>query len=207
MSSQRGYLITLEGGEGAGKSSAMDRIVQWARNRKVDMVSTREPGGTPIGERIRSLLLDPALVEMHPMTELMLMFAARAQHVREVIVPALERGRWVLSDRFTDASMAYQGYGRGLDPTTIETLATLAHPGLKPDLTLLLDVPVAQGLARAGGEPDRFEADEQSFLERVRQGYRALAAREPERFAVIDASVPIEQVTDQIIHSLEQRWP
>lgn len=185
----RGRFISIEGGEGAGKSTVIAAIRDVLAERGIEVVATREPGGTPAGEAIRALLLDPART-LFAETELLLMFAARAQLVRELIEPALRRGATVVSDRFTDASFAYQGGGRGIDMGRIAELERWAA-GLKPDLTFLLDVGVGQGLARArsrGGEPDRIEREREDFFERVRATYLARAAAEPQRFRVIDAS-------------------
>ncbi len=185
----RGRFISIEGGEGAGKSTVIAAIRDVLAERGIEVVATREPGGTPAGEAIRALLLDPART-LFAETELLLMFAARAQLVRELIEPALQRGATVVSDRFTDASFAYQGGGRGIDMGRIAELERWAA-GLKPDLTFLLDVGVGQGLARArsrGGEPDRIEREREDFFERVRATYLARAAAEPQRFRVIDAS-------------------
>lgn len=191
----RGQLITLEGGEGAGKSTVLDGLRARLAERGIDVVATREPGGTPFGEAVRQLVLDPARGELCAESELLLMFAARAQHVREVIEPALAAGRWVLSDRYTDASYAYQGGGRGQPLARIAELESWAAP-VKPGLTLLLDLPVADGLARAGarGEADRIEREAADFFERVRSAYRARATAEPARFRVIDSSQPVEVV-------------
>lgn len=192
-----GKLITLEGGEGAGKSTVLDAVRQRLADRGIDVVVTREPGGTAFGEAVRNIVLDPALRGVCAESELLLMFAARAQLVREVIQPALHDGRWVLSDRFTDASHAYQGGGRGQPSARIDDLEAWAAL-LKPDLTFLLDLPVAQGLARAGarGEADRIELETADFFERVRAAYRIRATAEPTRFRVIDASQPMEAVRD-----------
>lgn len=192
----RGRLITLEGGEGAGKSTVIAALAGMLRERGIAFRQSREPGGTPAGEAIRSVLLDPALRGMSAEAELLLMFASRAQLVREVIEPALNAGEWVLCDRFTDASFAYQGGGRGLDAGLIAELERWAVRR-KPDLTLLLDVPVQTGLQRArsrGGEFDRIESESEAFFERVRAAYRARAASEPRRFRVIDATQPAEAV-------------
>lgn len=201
----RGSFITLEGGEGAGKSSQMRRIAAWLESRGHEVVTTREPGGTPLSEQIRDVVLHGNHPEMSATAELLLIFAARAQHVDELIAPSLEAGRSVLCDRFTDASFAYQGGGRGLPEAHIETLEALAQKGLQPDLTLLLDVPVTTGLQRAAGRgsEDRFESESLAFLERVRAAYLARARRFPERFAVIDASVPEEEVWRAIERALE----
>lgn len=186
----RGKLISLEGGEGAGKSTLLAGLQKYLREQGVDLVQTREPGGTPLGEAVRAIVLDPAHRDMSAETELMLMFASRAQLVRECIEPALAAGQWVLCDRFTDASYAYQGGGRGVPAERIALLEQWATHGLTPDLTLLLDLPVATGRARAAGrgEADRIEVEGDNFFERVRAAYRARAAAEPARFRVIDAS-------------------
>ena len=185
-----GKLITLEGGEGAGKSTVVAALGARLRERGIVLQQAREPGGTVIGEAIRSVLLDPSLRGLGAPTELLLMFAARAQLVRELIAPALGRGEWVLCDRYTDASYAYQGGGRGIDTALIADLERWAV-GRKPDLTFLLDLPVSDGLARARGrgvEFDRIEQETDAFFERVRAAYRARAALEPARWRVIDAS-------------------
>lgn len=190
-----GRLITLEGGEGAGKSTAMATIRAVLAEAGIDPVCTREPGGTALGESIRALLLDARQAGMVAETELLLMFASRAQLVREVVRPALAHGQWVLSDRFTDASFAYQGGGRGVDTGSIAELERWAV-GLKPDLTLLLDVDVEQGLARmrGRGEPDRIESEAVEFFQRVRSAYRRRAEAEPERVRLVDASRPEAEV-------------
>lgn len=204
----RGRFITLEGGEGAGKTTALKTITAWLEQRDREVVVTREPGGTAAAERIRGILLDPETGALTPLSELLLMFAARHENLVQVIEPALERGHDVLCDRFTDASRAYQGGGRRLEPEVIERLADLVHPRLHPDLTLLLDVPVEVGLSRIrgrGGAPDRMEQSRPEFLERVRQAYLAQASKEPDRFAVIDASGSLEEVTRSIEQALEDR--
>lgn len=205
---KRGLFITLEGGEGAGKSTAMQVVGDWLSKRGHDVVVTREPGGTPTAERIRELLLDPETGSLHALSELLLMFAARNENLATLIRPALALGQAVISDRFTDASHAYQGGGRELGPEVVEALAELVHGDLQPDLTLLLDVPVALGLERIaerGGEPDRMEQNRPDFLERVRQAYLDRARREPDRFAVIDATQPVDRVADEIRRVLEAR--
>jgi dTMP kinase len=201
MSVRRGKFITLEGGEGAGKSTVLNAVRDLLAADGRDVVVTREPGGTAAGEAIRGVLLDPALHGgIAPETELLLMFAARAQHVRETIAPALGAGRWVLSDRFTDASYAYQGGGRAQPLERIAELERWAADGLQPDLTLLLDLPVGIGLARARGRgpADRIELEAQDFFERVRAAYRARAAAQPARFRIIDASQPLDAVLEQV---------
>ncbi|MCG8051850.1 MAG: dTMP kinase [Candidatus Thiodiazotropha endolucinida] len=195
-----GRFITVEGGEGAGKSSNLDFIRNLLNSAGKQVVFTREPGGTPLGEAIRDLLLGHQHTGMADDTELLLMFAARAEHLQQKIIPALQQGQWVLCDRFTDASYAYQGAGRGLASDRIASLEQFVQGGLRPDLTLLLDLPVEQGLARAGqrSEPDRFEKQEMSFFEKVRAGYLEIAAREPHRVKIVDASKPLETVQQQI---------
>ena len=205
MADARGLLVTIEGGEGAGKSTVLAAVQELLRARGFEVVATREPGGTTAGEALRALLLDPAS-RLAPEAELLLMFAARAQLVREVVRPALARGAAVLSDRFTDASYAYQGGGRGIDSGTIAALERWAV-GLKPDLTLLLDVGVEVGLARArsrGGEPDRIESERGEFFERVRAAYLARAQAEPARFRVVDAAQPAPAVVAQVQRLLSQ---
>ncbi|UCE88293.1 MAG: dTMP kinase [Pseudomonadota bacterium] len=195
-----GLFITVEGGEGVGKSSNIAFIRKFLEDSGKTVLSTREPGGTTLGERIRALLLDARHDAMSDDTELLLMFAARAQHLDEVIRPALARGEWVLCDRFTDATYAYQGSGRGIDTGRIAQLEQWVQGNLRPDLTLLLDMPVAEGLARAGerGAPDRFEREQLEFFERVRTGYLALAKAHPERYRVIDSARALEDVQAQI---------
>jgi dTMP kinase len=187
---QQPRLVTVEGGEGAGKSTVLAALRDALAAAGEPVVCTREPGGTPLAEMIRDLLLDPGHEPPAPETELLLMFAARAQHVRETILPALERGEWVLCDRFTDSSYAYQGGGRGLDAAWIAALERRVV-GIRPGLTLLLDVPVAQGRARAGGREqaaDRIESERDEFFERARAAFLARAAAEQDRFRVIDAT-------------------
>jgi len=196
----RGRFITLEGSEGSGKSTNLAYIHQKLHQSGIDVVLTREPGGTPLGEQIRELLLDHRQQAMASDTELLLMFAARSQHLNELILPALEQGKWVLCDRFTDATYAYQGAGRGISEERIATLEQWVQGELRPDLTFFLDLPVDQGLARAGerSTPDRFEREKIDFFERVRQGYLSQAVREPQRYRVVDASVALEQVQAQL---------
>lgn len=191
-----GRFITVEGIEGTGKSTNIDFIHSELRAAGRDVVLTREPGGTPLGEAIRGLLLDPDYAGMDPRCELQLVFAARAEHLARVIRPALARGQWVLCDRFTDATYAYQGGGRGLESAVIAALETLVQGDFRPDLTLLLDVPVEVGLARAGrrGAPDRFEQEQAAFFERVRACYLDMARQQPARYRVIDAGQPLAAV-------------
>jgi len=202
-----GRFITLEGIEGAGKSTIAKYIVDWLSERRISVRLTREPGGTPLAERVRQLVLERGTEPLSPVTETLLMFAARALHVESVIVPALRAGQWVVCDRFTDATCAYQGSGRGVDAALIDTLARAVHPQLAPDCTLLLDLPVAAGLERArtrggGAGADRFEAETVGFFERVRTGYLALARREPARVRVIDASAPLSEVQQRVAATL-----
>ncbi|MBU6476566.1 MAG: dTMP kinase [Xanthomonadaceae bacterium] len=201
----KGRLITLEGGEGAGKSTLLAGLREHFARSGLDVVYTREPGGTPVGEAVRALVLDPAQRGLAAETELLLMFAARAQLVRDVLRPALVAGRWVLCDRFTDASYAYQGGGRGVSMARIAELERFATEGLKPDLTLLLDLPVADGRARASqrGGADRIEAERDDFFERVRATYRARVQAEPRRFRVIDASRPADEVLRGAVAAIE----
>lgn len=195
--------ITLEGGEGVGKTTNLAFIENHLVQNGVDFIRTREPGGTPLGESIRALLLHEG--GMDARTELLLVFAARAQHVREVIEPALAAGRWVVCDRFTDASYAYQGGGRQLEMSDITWLEHWIQQGLRPDLTLLLDAPVAVGLARASrrGPADRIEAEDHAFFERVRQAYLNRALKAPERIRVVDASQTLEQVQSALAFHLD----
>lgn len=190
MSVVRGKFISLEGGEGAGKSTLLAGLRDRIEQRGIALVQTREPGGTAVGEGVRAIVLDPLQHGLAAETELLLMFASRAQLVREVIEPALRAGTWVLCDRYADASYAYQGGGRGQPMERIAELERWACAGVTPDLTLLLDLPVATGRARAAGrgDADRIEAEADAFFERVRAGYRERAATEPDRFRVIDAS-------------------
>ena len=202
----RGRFITLEGGEGAGKSTQLRTVAACLTAADIPFLTTREPGGTPRAEAIRGLLLSPGEAEpMASETELLLMFAARAQHVRQRIAPALAAGIWVLCDRFTDATRAYQGGGRGLDLSQIEALAAWVHGDCWPDLTLLLDVPAVQGLARAEkrSAKDRIEQEALAFFERVRAHYLAQAAAEPERFRVIDAAPAEATVTAKVKATVE----
>lgn len=196
MTLPRGKMISLEGGEGAGKSTLLARLRDYLQQSGVALVQTREPGGTDIGEAVRAIVLDSAHDSLAAETELLLMFASRAQLVREVIAPALQAGQWVLCDRYTDASYAYQGGGRGQPVERIAALERWACDGITPDLTLLLDLPVATGRARAAGrgEADRIEVEADAFFERVRATYRERARAEPDRFRVLDASQSPEAV-------------
>nr|WP_298172759.1 dTMP kinase [uncultured Pseudomonas sp.] len=191
-----GLFITLEGPEGAGKSTNRDYLATRLGELGIEVLLTREPGGTPLAERIRELLLAPSDEPMAADTELLLVFAARAQHLAQVIRPALARGCVVLCDRFTDATYAYQGGGRGLSQARIATLENFVQGELRPDLTLVFDLPVEIGLARAAarGQLDRFEREARSFFEAVRQTYLQRAAAEPQRYRIVDAAQPLEQV-------------
>jgi dTMP kinase len=196
----RGSFVTLEGIEGAGKSTQLKVVQSCLEERGIPFVTTREPGGSPIGERIRGLLLDPASNGMAIDTELLLMFAARAEHIARKIRPALEQGTWVLCDRFTDATYAYQGGGRGVDRNRISFLEDYVQDRLRPDLTLLFDLPVDLGLERAGrrSAPDRFESETALFFEAVREAYLGIAEAHPDRVNVINAEVGLERVSTQV---------
>lgn len=203
----RGLFITLEGIEGAGKSTVARSVCEWLGKRAVPVTLTREPGGTPLAERVRQVVLERGDERLSAVTETLLMFAARGIHLENLIRPALARGEWVVCDRFTDATRAYQGGGRGMDAGWIESLADQVHGGLQPDCTLLLDLPVPMGLERARSRGtaavDRFEAEAQAFFERVRAAYLELARREPQRIRMIDASVPLPAVARQVAAVLE----
>jgi dTMP kinase len=202
-----GRFITLEGIEGAGKTTVAKLIHGWLETHGVRVKLTREPGGTPLAERVRQIVLERGGEPLSPVTETLLMFAARALHVEQVIAPSLSRGEWVVCDRFTDATRAYQGSGRAVSHALIDALAQAVHPKLAPDCTLLLDLPVAAGLGRArsrqGAAADRFEAETAAFFERVRAGYLAIAAAEPQRLRVIDATQPLANVERQVVAVLE----
>ncbi len=197
--------VSIEGIEGAGKTTAMRTLSKWVSERGGAVVETREPGGTALGEELRAILLNHRDEGMSALSEVLLMFAARAEHIERVIQPALNAGQWVISDRFNDASIAYQGAGRGLGLERVEALAHWLNTGLQPDLTLWLDVPVATGLARAAGRssPDRFEAEQSAFFESVRSGYQWLATRYPQRIVRIDASLDPAEVNQAICAVLE----
>jgi dTMP kinase len=203
----RGFFITIEGGEGAGKSTMMDYAADWLAQAGRRVVKTREPGGTELAEKLREILLDRSHVALSSQAELLLMFASRSQHLSELIRPALARGDTVLCDRFTDATWAYQGGGRGVPRNDIATLEGLVHGDLQPDLTILLDLPVEQGLQRASerSESDRFESESVAFFERVREAYLERAREAPQRFALIDASRSEAEVRAQIESELSRR--
>ena len=204
----KGVFITLEGGEGAGKSTQMRRVREWLEQRGHEVIATREPGGTALSELIRDVVLHGDHPEMSAHTELLLIFAARAQHVESLIRPALEAGRTVLCDRFTDASYAYQGAGRGLPRSDIAALEQMVQGDLRPDLTLLLDLPIETGLARASerGSEDRFETQTGAFLERAREAYLQRASEFPARYEVVDAAHNEQHVWRQIKTVLGQRF-
>ena len=198
----RGSFITFEGTEGAGKSTQIAYVEAFLEAQGIDVVTTREPGGTPLGESVRELLLTK---EMSQMTELLLMFAARAEHIAEVILPAIEAGKWVLCDRFTESSYAYQGYARGLSLRDIETLERLVQGDLRPDCTFWFNLPVVEGMKRvqSRGKKDRFEVENIQFFERVSAGFEALSKVRSGQFCVIDAMQPIESVTSAILRKIE----
>ena len=207
-----GRFITFEGGEGVGKTTQIRLVAEWLRARGLEVVLTREPGGTPRAERLRQILLERGDEPMPQSCELLLMFAARATHLANLIEPAVARGAWVLCDRFTDATYAYQGAGRGIDPSRIDALVEIVHRDRQPDLTVLLDAPVAVGMARAHARngddgPDRFETERSEFFERVRQCYLARAAREPQRFRLVDASAGPHEVEAEVRRALAPLLP
>ncbi len=207
----RGRFITLEGIEGAGKSTVAAALARELSSASVVVRSTREPGGTPLAEKIRCVVLERGDEQVSAETETLLMFAARAIHLDNLVRPALARGEWVLCDRFTDATRAYQGAGRGIDRQLIESLASSVHRGLEPDLTLLLDLPVEVGLERARqrrlvageGAVDRFEAEALQFFKRVRAGYLDIAQREPQRCRVLDATGSPAEVCAAAVEALQ----
>ncbi|EIF43249.1 thymidylate kinase [gamma proteobacterium BDW918] len=201
----KGRFITVEGTEGVGKSTNIAFICQLLDAAGIPYIVSREPGGTPLAEEIRNTLVAPREETMCELTELLLVFAARAQHINQVIVPALARGEWVLCDRFTDATFAYQGWGRGLSTDVIASLETMVQGVLRPDCTVLLDAPVDVGMARASerGDLDRFEQEKHDFFEKVREGYLARVAAEPQRFKLIDASADLASVQGDIAAALK----
>ncbi|MBP5121258.1 dTMP kinase [Pseudomonas protegens] len=201
-----GLFITLEGPEGAGKSTNREYLAERLRAAGIEVLLTREPGGTPLAERIRDVLLTPVEEVMNADTELLLVFAARAQHLATVIRPALERGAVVLCDRFTDSTYAYQGAGRGLSLARIAALEDFVQGELRPDLTLVFDLPVDVGLARASarGRLDRFEQEGQAFFEKVREAFLARAAAAPQRYVLVDAAQPLAQVQQSLDSLLPQ---
>jgi len=204
----RGKFITIEGTEGVGKTTNIKFIQDWMDGKKLSYGCTREPGGTPLAEQIRELLLAPREESVSSTAELLLMFAARAQHLNQVIEPMLSEGAWVLCDRFTDATYAYQGAGRHMRQDLIRELELIVQGSLQPDLTLILDIPVQIGLSRASerSTPDRFEQEQVEFFERVRNRYLQIAQDNPHRCVVIDASLSLEGVQAQITQTLETFW-
>ena len=199
-----GRFITLEGGEGVGKTTNIAYIQGLLEEQNIPLLLTREPGGTTLAEHIRQLLLDKEQESIAEQTELLMMFAARAQHIKHVIKPALEQGTWVLCDRFTDATYAYQGGGRNMALTSIQWLENFVQGDLRPDLTLLLDAPVQLGMQRAKqrGKLDRFESEKMAFFEQVRQSYLSIAAHQSERVKIIDATQNLSSVQAQISQAL-----
>lgn len=209
---ERGCFITLEGGEGAGKTTQQARLADHLRARGWPVVTSREPGGTPGAEAIRALLVSGSTDRWDPMTEMLLHFAARSDHVRRMIQPALGRGETVICDRFTDSTMAYQGYGHQLGPGPIQQLHTLATDGVQPDLTLILDLPVEVGLARAtardpSSRNGRYEAFDRAFHDRVRDGFHAIARQHPERCIMVDASPDMDTVASRLASIIDERFP
>jgi len=205
MTQKRGKFITVEGGEGVGKSTNIEAIKTFLDARSIDFIQTREPGGTRIAEKIRQLILDTHEENLDSTAELLLVFAARAQHLKTLIEPALEEGKWVLCDRFTDATYAYQGAGRNLDRNLISELENIVQGTLRPDLTIILDLDPAVGLQRARqrGELDRIEQEKQDFFEAVRNCYLEIAAANPDRCLVIDAGDEIHQVKNSLLQQFE----
>ena len=204
---RKGKFITVEGQDGAGKTTNIDYIHDLLKQKNIHVLMTREPGGTKLGEELRRLILNAHDIDIDDVTELLLMFAARAQHITEIIRPALNAGTWVLCDRFTDATFAYQSGGRGLPPDYVETLQQLVQGDLEPDLTILLDVDLSTGQARSrqrNTEHDRFESEQMAFKQRVRDAYLGLARRYPNRICVIDASFDLSQVQEQILQVLNR---
>jgi len=200
-----GKFITVEGIEGAGKTTCMQVVTEVIEHQGINAIHTREPGGTDLGEDLRSLLLGHKHTGMSDDAELLMMFAARAEHIAQKIQPALDDGKWVLCDRFTDATYAYQGYGRGIPLEKIAGLENWVQGKLRPDLTLLMDLPVEVGMERAGkrSAPDRFESEAWDFFERIRQGYLSIAAEQPSRVKVIDASQDLPDVQAQVKMAIE----
>ena len=202
----RGKFITVEGVEGVGKSTNVDFLAAAIKAQGFDVICTREPGGTPMAERIRQMLLEHGEEPLPDIAELLLFFAARSLHISNTIRPALDAGNWVICDRFTDASRAYQGSGRGLEMQRINLLADWVQEDLQPDMTLLLDAPAEVGMQRAEqrGETDRLESEQISFYKRIRAGYLALAKAHPERFVVVDAARPLQDVQVSITAALDE---
>ncbi|HJL92861.1 MAG TPA: dTMP kinase [Woeseiaceae bacterium] len=201
----QGKFITIEGIEGVGKSTNIDFISSYLKSRNINLIVTREPGGTELAEKIRKILLDPQKEEVPEVGELLLFFAARSFHVNNVIQPALAEGKYVVCDRFTDATIAYQGSGRGFNVDRINLIANWVHKNIEPDMTILLDAPAEIGMERAKkrGSKDRMESEQMSFYRRVRKGYLNLAKNEPKRFAIIDATKSLIEVQKDITKHLE----
>ncbi len=203
---QRGKFISLEGTEGVGKSTNLAAMLDCLDRHNIAYIQTREPGGTPLAEELRELLLAPREEAVAPAAELLMVFAARAQHLETLIKPALDDGLWVVSDRFTDATFAYQGGGRGLSMEMIAALETMIQQGLAPDRTILLDLAPEVGMQRAEqrGELDRFETEQMAFFDKVRAAYLERAAADPNRFVIVDASQSVQQVSADVVVALEQ---
>lgn len=202
-----GLFISLEGIDGAGKSTQARMLADIFRKAGIDVVSVREPGSTPLAERVRPIILDPAMAGLDSKAELLLYLACRAQLIRDVIGPALERGDVVICDRYADSSVAYQGYGRELGADVVRQSNALATGGLQPDLTILIDVPVGAALGRCTGEADRLEAEERAFHERIRAGFLEIAEREPERVSLVDGCLSLDEVAREIEHIVVERFP
>lgn len=201
-----GKFITFEGGEGAGKSTNIALAADYLIAQGIDVVLTREPGGTEVAEAIRHVLLSPELPAMHSETELLLMFAARHEHLHQKILPAIANGQWVLCDRFTDATYAYQGYGRGVELERIQQLEQWVQGTVRPDHTLLFDLTVEQGMqrvAKRAGQVDRFEQEQHSFFEKIRQGYLERAAQDATHYQIIDAGQTLDAVQNDVISTLK----
>lgn len=216
MTRQRGKFITFEGLDGVGKSTQLEKLAQWLRARGIDVITTPEPGGTAIGQKLRGVLLSSRTQGLSPMAELALMFADRAQHIDELIVPALHRGQWVISDRFTDSSVAYQGGGRELGSAVVQQMHKLLCRDLQPDLTILMLSDPAASLSRARrrnvqqsrrtkADENRFEQENRAFYKRVLDAYLAIAEREPQRMMKVDAREPVAKVHKKIVGIVEER--
>ncbi len=204
----KGKFITFEGGEGSGKSTQLTRLADWLKGEGLTVITTREPGGAPSAEVIRKLLVEGDVDRWQPITEVLLHYAARAEHIAHTVIPALQDGAWVLSDRYADSTIAYQGYGHGLNRDTIDAVHGVVTGDLAPDLTLILDISVEKGLERAHGRAhleDRYERMGESFHERVRAGFLDIATQHPERCVVIDATQGMDDVTTQIVRYLQER--
>ena len=201
---QRGRFITVEGQDGSGKSTNIAVIVDALRKEELKVVQTREPGGTPLGDALRDIVLNGSKFEISDLAELLMIFAARAQHIQKVILPALEAGEWVVCDRFTDATYAYQGSARGVSYEVIKELETLVQGNLVPDLTFLFDVPIAVGMVRASqeGPPDRFESEDTEFKQKIRTAYLQLARKHPERIILINSDQTLELVKTDVIAAI-----